>query len=200
LPFLWCELLWDFLNKREKERVQNFSFMMFDSWGTLTRCTHERDVGVNALHNLERLLIGTELTIGFLTVLSLGTVWSNLQGFLLVKVNREWVFVYRHWCEENEMVFVSHEVPFPATSDRRSRVAGNGTEWEVKTIELSSSTSGGEQWAFLNFIILTAVKKTVPKLRKVLFRRYFAFPLVFWIFWGKSGGFIFFQGKMQNIS
>ena len=33
-----------------------------------------------------------------------------------------------HWCEENEMVFVSHEVPFPATSDRRSRVAGNGTE------------------------------------------------------------------------
>ena len=71
-----------------------------------------------------------------------------------------WVFVYRHWCEENEMVFVSHEVPFPATSDRRSRVAGNGTEWEVKTIELSSSTSGGEQWAFLHFFILTAVKKT----------------------------------------
>ena len=79
---------------------------------------------------------------------------------------KEWVFVYRHWCEENEMVFVSHEVPFPATSDRRSRVAGNGTEWEVKTIELSSSTSGGEQWAFLNFLILTTVKKTVPKLRK----------------------------------
>ena len=47
--------------------------------------------------------------------------------------------------EENEMVFVSHEVPFPATSDRRSRVAGNGTECEVKTIELSSPTSGGEQ-------------------------------------------------------
>ena len=64
------------------------------------------------------------------------------------------------------MVFVSHEVPFPATSDRRSRVAGNGTEWEVKTIELSSSTSGGEQWAFLHFFILTAVKKTVPKWRK----------------------------------
>ena len=38
------------------------------------------------------------------------------------------VFVYRHWCEENEMVFVPHEVPFPATSDQRSRVAGNGTE------------------------------------------------------------------------
>ena len=30
--------------------------------------------------------------------------------------------------EENEMVFVSHEVPFPAMSDRRSRVAGHGTE------------------------------------------------------------------------
>jgi len=39
-----------------------------------------------------------------------------------------WVFVYCQWCEENEMIFVSHEVPFPATSDRRSRVAGNGTE------------------------------------------------------------------------
>ena len=62
---------------------------------------------------------------------------------------QKWVFVYRHWCEENEMVFVSHEVPFPAMSDRRSRVAGNGTKWEVKTIELSSSTSRGEQRAFL---------------------------------------------------
>ena len=67
------------------------------------------------------------------------------------------------------MVFVLHEVPFPATSDRRSQVAGNGNEWEVKTIELSSPTSGGEQWAFLNFLILTAVKKTMPKLRKMSF-------------------------------
>ena len=62
--------------------------------------------------------------------------------------------------------FVSHEVPFPATRNQRSRVAGNGTECEVKTIELSSPTSGGEQWAFPNFIIFIAVKKTVPKLRK----------------------------------
>ena len=80
---------------------------------------------------------------------------------------QKWVFVYRYWCEENEMVFVSHEVPFPATSDRRSRVAGNGTECEVKSIELSSPTSGDEQWAFLNFIIFIAVKKTLLKLRKV---------------------------------
>ena len=42
-------------------------------------------------------------------------------------------FVSCHWCEENEMVFVSYKVPFPATTDRRSRVAG--TEWEVKTIQ-----------------------------------------------------------------
>ena len=55
------------------------------------------------------------------------------------------VFVYRHWCEENEMVFVSHEVSFPATSDRSSRVAENGTECKVKTIELSLPTSAGEQ-------------------------------------------------------
>ena len=64
------------------------------------------------------------------------------------------------------MVFVSHEVPFAATSDRRSQVAGNGTEWEVKIIELSSSTRGGEQWAFLNLPIFTEVKKTVLKWRK----------------------------------
>ena len=82
---------------------------------------------------------------------------------------QQWVFVYHHWCEENEMGFVSHEVPFPAKSDRRSRVAGNGTECEVKTIELSSPTSGGEQWSFLNFIIFIAVKKTVLKLRKMYF-------------------------------
>ena len=88
---------------------------------------------------------------------------------LLFRWHQKWVFVYRNWCEENEIVFVSHEVPFPATSDRRSRVAGNGTEWGVKTIELSSSTSGGEQWAFLNFLIITAVKKTMPKLRKLTF-------------------------------
>ena len=82
------------------------------------------------------------------------------------RVWKKLVFVYCHWCEENEMVFVSYKVPFPDRSDRRSRVAGINTECEVKTIELSSSTSGGEQWAFLNFLILTAVKKTVPKLRK----------------------------------
>ena len=51
---------------------------------------------------------------------------------------------FSHWCEENEMVFVSHEGTFPATSDHKSRVAGNGTECKVKTIELSSPTSGGE--------------------------------------------------------
>ena len=66
------------------------------------------------------------------------------------------------------MVFVSHQVPFPATRDRRSRVAGNGTECEVKTIKLSSPTSGGEQWALLYFLILTEVKKTGPKLRKFI--------------------------------
>ena len=47
--------------------------------------------------------------------------------------------------EDNAMVFATHWVPFPATSDRRSRVAGNVTKWVVKTIELSSPTSGGEQ-------------------------------------------------------
>ena len=64
------------------------------------------------------------------------------------------------------MVFVSHEVPFPATSDRRSRVAGNGTECEVKTIELSSPTSGGEKWAFLNLLIFIARIRT--KIKKII--------------------------------
>ena len=55
------------------------------------------------------------------------------------------------------MVFASHEVPLPAMSDRMSRVAGNGTECEVKSIELSSPTSGGEQGFFLNVLNFTAV-------------------------------------------
>ena len=38
----------------------------------------------------------------------------------IVRFLRMGVFVYRRWCEENEMVFVSHSVPFPATCDRRS--------------------------------------------------------------------------------
>ena len=39
----------------------------------------------------------------------------------------------------------------PFTEGRESRVAGNGTEWEVKTIELSQPTRIGEQPAFLYF-------------------------------------------------
>ena len=53
--------------------------------------------------------------------------------------------VHRHWCEENEMVFVP---PFPATSDQRAQVDGNGDgngKCEVKNIELSSPISGGEK-------------------------------------------------------
>ena len=46
---------------------------------------------------------------------------------------------------DEDHFFTSHLVPFPATSDQRSRVAGYGTKCEVKTIELSLSTSGGEQ-------------------------------------------------------
>ena len=67
------------------------------------------------------------------------------------------------------MLFVSQEVSFPATRNQRSRVAGNGTECEVKTIELSSPASGGEQRAFLNLHNFTAVKKIAPKLRKHLY-------------------------------
>ena len=52
---------------------------------------------------------------------------DNMLGIALLYAGK-WVFVYRHWCEENEMVFVSHELPFQAS---------DGTEWVVKTIELS---------------------------------------------------------------
>ena len=41
-------------------------------------------------------------------------------------------------CEDNSMVFTSHSVPFPATRDLWSLVAGNGTSWETKTISFSS--------------------------------------------------------------
>ena len=40
--------------------------------------------------------------------------------------------------EDNSMVFTTHSVPFPATRDLRSLVAGNGTSWETKTISFSS--------------------------------------------------------------
>ena len=71
------------------------------------------------------------------------------------------------------MVFVSHEVPFPATSDRRSRVAGNGTECEVKTIDLSSPTSGGEQSALLTFLDLTVKEDRINRAlsKKSLFEK-----------------------------
>ena len=41
--------------------------------------------------------------------------------------------------ENNSMVFTSHTVPFPATRDLRSLMAGNGTSWETKTISFSSN-------------------------------------------------------------
>ena len=85
---------------------------------------------------------------------------------------QQWVFVYRHWIEENEMVFVSHKVPFTVMSGQRSWVAGNGTEWEVKTIVSSSPTSGGEQWAFVNFLNFIKFTKTVPISRKVFSRNF----------------------------
>ena len=56
---------------------------------------------------------------------------------------------------------VSHEAPFPTTSDRRSWVAKNGTYWEVITIELSVGVK-----LFLNFLTFTTGKKTVPKSEK----------------------------------
>ena len=40
--------------------------------------------------------------------------------------------------EVNSMVFTSHSVPFPATRDLWSLVAGNGTSRETKTISFSS--------------------------------------------------------------
>ena len=43
-------------------------------------------------------------------------------------------------------------------SDRRSRMAGNGTDCEVKTIELSSPTSGGEQCNELFLISLISLQ------------------------------------------
>ena len=141
------------------------------SW--LEMAPHERQKPFHFLHTSDgkQILIPVELSLMIphspsLHFRDLEKKWIFRLAKAQLEMEKKWVFVDSHWCEENEMVFVSHEVPFPATSDRRTQVAGNGTEWEVKTIELSSSTSGGEQWAFLNFFILTAVKKTVPKWRK----------------------------------
>ena len=40
--------------------------------------------------------------------------------------------------EDNSMVFTSRSVPFPATRDLQSLVAGHGTSWETKTVSFSS--------------------------------------------------------------
>ena len=102
--------------------------------------------------------------------------------FLYTSDGKQILICLRHCCKENEMVFVSHEVTFPATSDR---VAGNGTKWKVKTIEFSSSTSGGEQLSFLNFLNFTAVKKTISKLRKVLLKKILQ-ELMFCLLWNQT--------------
>ena len=49
---------------------------------------------------------------------------------------RQKPFHFLHISDSKQTLIVSHEVPFLATSDCRSRVAGNGTELGVKTIEL----------------------------------------------------------------
>ena len=63
-------------------------------------------------------------------------VWRKWNGFCLSQgaiFRHEWPN-YSHWCEENEMVFVSNEVPF------------HGTEFEVKTIALYSPALVGEDY------------------------------------------------------
>jgi len=68
---------------------------------------------------------------------------------------KKWVFVYRHWREENEMVFYSHEVPFPATSDLRSLVAENGTSWQTKTFHTSNAPVTVNNYSFLCYWLTT---------------------------------------------
>ena len=51
------------------------------------------------------------------------------------------------------MVFVSHEVPFPGTSDKRSRVAVNGTESGVKSNEYLFTVTGVKKMKW--FLTLT---------------------------------------------
>ena len=84
------------------------------------------------------------------TGINLAVVNSRTHSFissLIAKWN--WVFACGHWCEENEMLF------------RFSCGAISNHECQVKTIEWSSPTSGGEQWAFLNILKFIEVKKTI---------------------------------------
>ena len=93
-------------------------------------------------HQLKVILLVRHISSLFGLPMSISSlVWREWNGFCL-----------------SRGAISSHEWP-----------AGNGTECEVNTIELSSPTSGGEQWAFLNLHNFTAVKKTVPKLRKCVF-------------------------------
>ena len=50
--------------------------------------------------------------------------------------NNEYLFIDTG-VKKMKWTFGSHEVPFPATSDRRSLVAGNITSWEAESISFS---------------------------------------------------------------
>ena len=53
-------------------------------------------------------------------------------------------------------------------SNSATKSAGNGTEWEAKTLEWSSSPSGGDQWAHPNFLDFIAVQRTKQNKEKAL--------------------------------
>ena len=70
--------------------------------------------------------------------------------------------------EDNSMVFTSHSVPFPATHDLRSLLAGNDTLWETKTFNFLHTSDGEqilipcEQKQDLDFPLFVYLKKEVP--------------------------------------
>ena len=68
---------------------------------------------------------------------------------------------------ENDMCFVTRAVPFPAMNDQRSRVAGYGTKFKVKTFEWSHLIQTVDvNKAILDAINFSAVKITMPNSRK----------------------------------
>ena len=75
-------------------------------------------------HTLEQKYIFLNLGTVFLTAVKSGKLIKDHCSPPLVD-------------EDNSMVFTSHSVPFPATRDLQSLVAGNGTSSETKTISFS---------------------------------------------------------------
>ena len=81
----------------------------------------------------------------------------------------EVVFVYLYWSWENDLVFVSHEAPFTATSSQRSQVAENCTEQGAKNHCIPASMRWTISFSLISWVPVQLRNTYLPKLRNEYF-------------------------------